>query len=260
MRYPLDLTCYLRKWEALFDCDMLGSLFADLIDQGYHLVAASEPEDTFVAWWSMLRDMPERLSAEQEQLVREILQPGLSAVLREEHAAFLARKSTCIEFRAYHTKHILEFHVLVQGAEKEPLLSAEVDHDYLTDAYEESALQAYERWIDVVKLIYHHLRPFYASTYDSDFWHPEDQTSWEDALYSHIRSLTLINIFGPELVQHYGREYLLATPLWRIDQFDDGAMLLLPEPYRSDYVPCWKQASEHLGIYVEHDRYAAHII
>lgn len=248
MRYPLDLTGYLREWEAVFENDAVGALFADLIDQGYHLVTASELEDTFVIWWCMLRDMPEHLTRAEESLAREVVQPGCSAIVREEYAAFLARTSACMEFHAYSTTHVLSLHVLVQCAEGEPLVSIEVDDDYFSDAYGENPLQIYEYWIQSIKLFYRHLRPFYASFYDSAFWRSEDQTSREDALAARIHSLTLVNIFGPELVRQYGRERLLSTPLWRIDQLEDGALLLLPQPYGNDYVPAWRQAASHLGI------------
>lgn len=40
--------------------------------------------------------------------------------------------------------------------------------------------------------------------------------------------------FGPELVDEYGREWLLSAPAWKREEFEDGGIMLVASPDPTD--------------------------
>jgi hypothetical protein len=44
------------------------------------------------------------------------------------------------------------------------------------------------------------------------------------------------NIFGPAYVSHYGRDFLLGAPGWKVEELDDGGILYVTT---ESYLPWW---------------------
>lgn len=42
-------------------------------------------------------------------------------------------------------------------------------------------------------------------------------------------------LFGPEMVEEYGREWLLDAPAWKRTELDDGGIMLVASPDPTDY-------------------------
>lgn len=81
-------------------------------------------------------------------------------------------------------------------------------------------------------------------------WHPlltdltaggVPATSTEDAAAGRLRYLYAVNIYSPLLVQHLGRERLLATPQSDIETLSDGGIQLRPVDMQA--------AAAHLGLH-----------
>lgn len=62
-----------------------------------------------------------------------------------------------------------------------------------------------------------------------------------------IEYATWLMLFAPSMVETYGRESLLATPVWHADDLDDGAVLLIatPNPLGEEGTAA---IDDHLGI------------
>ncbi|GER92220.1 hypothetical protein KDW_63820 [Dictyobacter vulcani] len=259
MQRLLELTCAIKNQQTVLDPTIVKPWLIDLVAQGYRLVAATETIDSFNAWWHIHRpDRPaRRLTPAQEKLLPGMGHAGITEQLQADINAFFLKKSGQLKLCAYHTENTLEFTLRLSLA---PLctLAIEVEREYLAGTYDGNGIQAYKQWLAAIKLTYNHLHPFYASIYDTLFAH-EPSTKWVDAFQGYIHNLSLVNIFGPDLVRRFGRERLLTTPAWRCEKLDDGGILLLPEPYWYGYIPAWKQASEHLGVSTAHYRYVAHV-
>ncbi|GCE21041.1 hypothetical protein [Dictyobacter kobayashii] len=259
MHYPLYFTCAIQNQQTLLDQDGMKGWLLKLVASGYRLVTAEERGESFAAWWNIKRgEYYRELTTEEEAWLPIMREAGMTEALQSRLGSYLNQDSSQLELRAYHVEHTLEFDIELSEAMAWSY-NISVDRDYLTGTYEGNNIQAYELWLDAIKLAYQYMHPYYGSLYDIDFPDRKEPTEWLDALMGEIKGLTLVNIFGPELVQRFGHERLLSTPAWRCETLDDGGILLLPEPYWYGYAPTWRAASEHLGFSTTHYRYVAHI-
>src|SRR5262245_1597690 len=71
-----------------------------------------------------------------------------------------------------------------------------------------------------VKMMYPHLRPRFG-------WIDEfgDIETVKSLAHDQPRFLFWINVFGPELVQQIGKDFLLKAPGWKKEELDDGGIL-----------------------------------
>ncbi|GCE24567.1 hypothetical protein KDA_00510 [Dictyobacter alpinus] len=259
MQPLLELTFDIKDYQTLLNRTIVESWLEILVNQGYRLVSALETIDCFKTWWHVHQPgrSKHRLTPALEKLLPTMLQAGITERLQSELNTFFQNHNGPLKLCAYHIEKTLEFNLNL-SPESLCTLSIEVDQKYLAGKYDGDGIQAYKHWLEVVKLTYNHLHPFYASLYDASFSH-EPSTDWLDAFQGHVHNLSLVNIFGPELVQRFGREHLLKTPAWRCELLDDGGVLLLPEPYWYGYTPTWQQTTDHLGISTAHYRHVAHV-
>ncbi len=49
----------------------------------------------------------------------------------------------------------------------------------------------------------------------------------ESLANTHVETASWLMLFPPEMVAAYGREFLLSAPAWRVEEVDDGAVLLV---------------------------------
>ncbi|HEX4203421.1 MAG TPA: hypothetical protein VHZ51_04330 [Ktedonobacteraceae bacterium] len=83
-----------------------------------------------------------------------------------------------------------------------------------------------------------------------------DLTSLEAVRGLDITWLYEINLFGPEIVDQFGRERVLSTPAWLVKTLDDGGVLLVPILVRQDgsdedYRFSFDEAAQYLGLRYE---------
>lgn len=50
-----------------------------------------------------------------------------------------------------------------------------------------------------------------------------------------IAEVSWLMLFGPEMVEEYGREWLLDAPAWKRTELDDGGIMLVASPDPTDY-------------------------
>ncbi|OJH36315.1 hypothetical protein [Cystobacter ferrugineus] len=60
------------------------------------------------------------------------------------------------------------------------------------------------------------------------------QTSIRDG-FDKIYEVSWLNVFGPKLVESVGRERMLSTPAWRVEELPNGSVLLVTWPTPADF-------------------------
>jgi hypothetical protein len=69
---------------------------------------------------------------------------------------------------------------------------------------------------------------------DSPRFGRDMQTSIRDG-FDKVYEVFWLNVFGPKLVQAVGRQRLLSTPAWRVEELPNGCVLLVTWPTASDF-------------------------
>ncbi|HYO70945.1 MAG TPA: hypothetical protein VEU33_33195 [Archangium sp.] len=62
----------------------------------------------------------------------------------------------------------------------------------------------------------------------------DDETEYRDG-FDKIYEVFWLNVFGPKLVETVGRERMLSTPAWRVEELPDGSVLLVTWPTVADF-------------------------
>ena len=62
-----------------------------------------------------------------------------------------------------------------------------------------------------------------------------DSETWQRDGFDKIYEVYWLNIFGPRLVQSVGRERMLSTPAWRVEELPHGAVLVVTGPTAADF-------------------------
>jgi hypothetical protein len=62
----------------------------------------------------------------------------------------------------------------------------------------------------------------------------DDKTSRRDG-FDRIYEVFWLNVFGPKLVESVGRERMLSTPAWRVEELPNGSILLVLRPTVTDF-------------------------
>jgi hypothetical protein len=62
----------------------------------------------------------------------------------------------------------------------------------------------------------------------------DEQTSIRDG-FDKVYEVSWLNVFGPRLVEAVGRERMLSTPAWRVEELPNGSILLVTWPTAADF-------------------------
>ncbi|PTL84234.1 hypothetical protein [Vitiosangium sp. GDMCC 1.1324] len=62
----------------------------------------------------------------------------------------------------------------------------------------------------------------------------DDETLFRDG-FDKIYEVFWLNVFGPKLVETVGRERMLSTPAWRVEELPNGSILVVTWPTASDF-------------------------
>ncbi|ATB30637.1 hypothetical protein [Melittangium boletus] len=62
----------------------------------------------------------------------------------------------------------------------------------------------------------------------------DDETEFRDG-FDKIYEVFWLNVFGPKLVETVGRERMLSTPAWRVEELPNGCVLLVTRPTPADF-------------------------
>jgi hypothetical protein len=69
---------------------------------------------------------------------------------------------------------------------------------------------------------------------DAPHFGRDEQTSLRDG-FDKLYELSWLNVFGPKLVESVGRERMLSTPAWRVEELPTGSILLVTWPTLADF-------------------------
>ena len=62
-----------------------------------------------------------------------------------------------------------------------------------------------------------------------------DDESWMRDGFDKIYEVCWLNVFGPKLVEAVGRERMLSTPAWRVEELPNGCVLVVTRPTAADF-------------------------
>lgn len=135
-----------------------------------------------------------------------------------------------------------------------PFAGFDVQESYIEQAGNEDNEKQLEAFLELVRDLYHAGDDRPAFGYGLQYhmgegvWQigtpPVDGESLAD---DRVNYAVWLNVFPPRLVETYGRETLLSAPVWRAEEFEDGAILLVldDEPL---YLAGFGDLNEHLGM------------
>jgi hypothetical protein len=160
--------------------------------------------------------------------------PELQTAMQEQNNDFSIDADGPLEFR-------IDFH----PEEGYLQFSIEAENQFPND---EQGFAAYQSWLELLKEMYSFLQPLIVYQFNESRYNIER----EDILArTYLNWLYDIAIYSPPLVETIGRERLLSAPAWRVEAFDDGAVLLVPEEhYYLPIVHNYTVVATHLGFHV----------
>jgi hypothetical protein len=120
-----------------------------------------------------------------------------------------------------------------------PRLNVTIDMKPLSFLTEEERCR---RLVEMVHAWASHYPVFYASAHsladaelaNAPLFGRDMQTSIRDG-FDKLYEVFWLNIFGPELVESVGRERMLSTPAWRVEELPNGSVLLVTWPTAADF-------------------------
>ncbi|HZI07664.1 MAG TPA: hypothetical protein VEZ71_26845 [Archangium sp.] len=62
-----------------------------------------------------------------------------------------------------------------------------------------------------------------------------DKQTWYRDGFDKVYEVSWLNVFGPKLVESVGRERMLSTPAWRVEELPNGCVLLVTGPTAADF-------------------------
>jgi hypothetical protein len=69
---------------------------------------------------------------------------------------------------------------------------------------------------------------------DSPNFGRDNETTYREG-FDNIYEVCWLNVFGPQLVESVGRERMLSTPAWRVEELPNGCVLLVTWPTAADF-------------------------
>ncbi|HEU5376200.1 MAG TPA: hypothetical protein VFV38_12215 [Ktedonobacteraceae bacterium] len=175
--------------------------------------------DTLVSLGYSLRESSEELTTP--------VTAGITPRLRERVEVYLSQRGQKLALDAYNEDDPgLEFGVSFSLVKEGYFVIFLDEERFFSD--EERDIY-YPIWLDLLKKVYACWHPAYVQEGLKD----DEGIDREISLSEEFRYLYETNIFGPGLVARIGRERLLNAPAWKVEELDDGAILLIPSQHFS---------------------------
>ncbi len=211
---------FLRTLEAYYNLETINRALDLLVARGFRLIA----------------------NAEQEEYENAV--PEVTLALRCDIDKYLAERGEELYIHAYSLTGI-ERNFLLLLAPEDGALYCQANHDYIH--YDEEGRAFYQAMLEVFKDLYNSWQPFYGHQDYEGGISLSRKTVIED---QNIGYLYYINLFSPELVNKIGRDRLLSAPAWRIEEFADGGIFLIPVNYMAidGGGHSLKKVADHLGM------------
>lgn len=89
----------------------------------------------------------------------------------------------------------------------------------------------------------------FAAFENSPLSSPEQHPDQSTVTNGDVPDLHWLNVFPPAVVEQLGRETVLSTPAYRIEDLEDGSVLLVVQEFPDEKdVDRWVEVREHLGL------------
>jgi hypothetical protein len=251
----------LSEGQVLADPATIAQLLQELVQRGYLLMAEAEASIVSLAWMLQL-DPPwphwtETDRANNQVLaapyLERILTPGVTEQLHQGVDQFQRGQQESLRMFAHAVSRTGSLHghtFDLMLALKESCLVLNYTNDFWTTRKNEQArVEAFDHFLEIVKLLYALSHPIYAYA-----WNHNGSIPLTGARYLEQRQphrLYEINLFGPEMVERLrGNEYVLRTPAQFVHSFSDGGVLIIPEaPWYPGSLPyTWSKVARYLGV------------
>ena len=237
---------YPRIDEDIYNIELLHTFLSRLSGRGHYLLGEHD-QNVNAAWltrhYSTVSE--ETRTRAQEIDPQSLFVPTVTDSLRQDVEAFVHHRTDELSITVYATNKTGP----LAGFECALTFYTQESQIYLWMEDNNPDIEDYQHFLDVVQLIYSVWHPLYG--YQDD---PVGMNiSLEEARHLDITWLYNINLFGPELVEHLGRERILSTPAWLLKTLDDGGVLLVPALYRGggrdeEYRTSREEAARHLSL------------
>ncbi len=217
---PVLLKLFLSTLEGCYEAETFERSFSLLVAHGFRLIADGEEE-------------------EYENVV-----PEVTPALRRDINEYLAHRKERLFIQVYSLGDV-DFRFVLLPVPEEGMLACRANPDYMRNDEEGRAF--YQAMLEVFKDLYNSWHPFYGhQDYDGGI-SLSRKTVIED---QNIGYLYYINLFSPELVKKIGRDRLLSAPAWRIEEFADGGIFLIPVDHMAigGGGHSLKKVANHLGM------------
>ena len=237
---------YLRTDEDIYNVKFLHAFLSQLSEQGHYL-AGSHDESVNDAWLminsSFVSD--ETRARAQEIDSQSLFVPTITNSLRQDVELFVQHRTDELSITVYATDKTGPF----VGFTCDLTFYKQDRQIDVSLVDNKPDIEDYQHFLDVVQLVYAIWHPLYGYQEDA----VGVDTSLEAVRQRDITWLYDINLFGPEIVEHLGRDRVLSTPAWLLKTFDDGGALLVPALHRGggrdeEYATTRDNAAEHLGL------------
>lgn len=220
---------FVHEKEELYAQERLIQFFTRLAERNCSIAAASETASLAI-WRKYLVTVPAQRSKKRgREPFAEALKPGVSEELRRQIQSYVLERQEQLTVAARSMVRSplglgFEFTVTLAPEEGYILLSVEQERFFRPTL---DGLAKYRYWIRVLEETYSCWQPLYAH----EFTHqgpPSVNPCWEVVRALQIPELYRLNIYGPELMQRIGGQYLLDAPAWLTKELEGPGCLLIP--------------------------------
>ena len=245
----ITVSFYTRTYDDIYDSERLHRFLTSLSEQGHYLAGSDEDlifGALFVAY--SRSDSEETCTRAQAVDSQSFFVPTVTPALWQDVEAFMQHNTHELSVTVYSTDKTGPFVGFTCGL----MFNAHESQIYLFMEDNKPDIEDFQHYIDVAQLVYSVWHPLYG--YQDD---PTGSvTSLEQARHLDITWLYSINLFGPEIVEHLGRDRVLSTPAWLLKTLDDSGVLIVPELYRGggrheEYQATLEEAAQHLSLIYE---------
>lgn len=229
----ISLYAYPRNQELLLSTETAWAFFNTIAARGYYLTTMAEYSDVYEAWSEELYGpRPGRITDNIGPVIdlAVVFASGLSETFQQRFADYQTQRRenlSIVAFSTARTGALKGFSISLKLDSSKGMVYVSVSDGYFKIEEGNYGFLRFEHWLELIKLIYITWKPVYAYAFDYIGGGPVPQR--QNALNLDVTWLYAINLWGPEVVDKFGREHVLRTPAWLLYTFEDGGILLVPD-------------------------------
>ena len=237
---------YPRIDEDIYNIELLRTFLSRLSGRGHYL-SGEHDQSVNAAWLTRHHSTVSEKTRTRAQQIdpQSLFVPTVTDSLRQDVESFVRHHNDELSVTVYSTDKTGPF----AGFTCDITFYARESQIEVTMEDNKPDIEDLQHYLDVVQLVYSIWHPLYGYQDDPT----GDVTSLEEVRSLNLSWLYGINLFGPELVEHLGRERVLSTPAWLVKTLDDTGVLLVPILFRGggrdeEYRFHRKEVARYLGL------------